>query len=295
MWQNAQTIFLSIILESLPFILLGVIVSSLIQEVIPQEKWLRFFPRQKGRAVLFASLLGLVIPVCDCGTIPVARSLIRKGVPVAAAVTFTLAAPVVNPITMTATYVAFGMDSSFMWLRTGVTLSISLFIGWLLLAVRDTKMVLRYEQAKHRSTSERSIKHKGKKIGRALEHSLHEFFEVGIFVVLSAAVAALLQTLAPPSLFTVVGAHPIWSVGGMMGLGSLLSLCSEADAFVARSLAGLTTAGGVVGFLVIGQMIDMRNLFLFPRVFRMRITVITFMLATLLTLALGILINIWHM
>jgi uncharacterized membrane protein YraQ (UPF0718 family) len=122
-------------------------------------------------------------------------------------------------------------------------------------------------------------------------HAIIEFFEVGGFVVASAAVAAVLQTWVPASVLSPIGKHPIWSVVGMMVLAILFSLCSEADAFVARSLAGLTTSGGVLGFLVIGQMIDMRNLFLLPSVFSRRIVIITFFLAMSLTLCGGILIN----
>lgn len=325
LWQSAQTIFLGIVLESLPFILLGVLISSFIQELVSQEKMLRLMPKNGIMAVLVSSLFGLVLPVCDCGTIPVARSLIRKGVPTSAAVSFTLSAPVVNPITMFATYVAFGMNSSMMWLRVATTFVISVVIGWILhlfepkkkkrsemrsyepsltevaaTNFRRTQSGIKAsfhvgsEKVIQESRSRRSVRHKrslSQVFGAVIGHAIIEFFEVGGFVVASAAVAAVLQTWVPASVLSPIGKHPIWSVAGMMVLAILLSLCSEADAFVARSLAGLTTSGGVLGFLVIGQMIDMRNLFLLPSVFSRRIVTITFFLAIMLTLCGGILIN----
>ncbi|MBN2910101.1 permease [Polycladomyces sp. WAk] len=298
MWQAAQTIFLSIVLESLPFVLLGVLLSSLIQELVSQERMLRLMPKNGKMAVLVSSLFGLVLPVCDCGTIPVARSLIRKGMPTSVAVSFTLSAPVVNPITMIATYVAFGMNASMMWLRVTTTFVISVVIGWILLSIetKENKHLETrcYEHALAETATTRSVQHRrsvSQVFGAVIGHAIIEFFEVGGFVVASAAVAAVLQTWIPASVLSPVGKDPIWSVAGMMILAILLSLCSEADAFVARSLSGLTTTGGVLGFLVIGQMIDMRNMFLLPSVFSRRIVIIAFSLAMILTLCGGILIN----
>jgi len=300
MWQTAQTIFLSIVLESLPFILLGVLLSSLIQELVSQERMLRLMPKNGRMAVFVSSLFGLVLPVCDCGTIPVARSLIRKGIPTSVAVSFTLSAPVVNPITMIATYVAFGMNASMMWLRVATTFVISVVIGWILLyfETKQNKHTFSEIRGNELSLAEiattRSVQHRrsiSQVFGAVIGHAIIEFFEVGGFVVASAAVAAVLQTWIPASVLSPIGKDPIWSVAGMMILAILLSLCSEADAFVARSLAGLTTTGGVLGFLVIGQMIDMRNMFLLPSVFSRRIVIIAFSLAMILTLCGGILIN----
>lgn len=298
MWQAAQTIFLSIVLESLPFILLGVLLSSLIQEIVPREKMLRMIPKNGAMAVVFSSFLGFVLPVCDCGSIPVARSLMRKGVPVSAAMTFVLAAPVVNPLTMIATYFAFGMNPSMMWARTTATLVIAVAIGWVLLSIESKRRKLsrgdHYELPMLEMAATGAIAPRRTVLqvsGAVIEHAVIEFFEVGGFVIISAAVATLLQTFVPVSLISPIGQHPVWSVLAMMALASLLSLCSEADAFVARSLAGLTMPGGVLGFLVTGQMIDMRNIFLLPRVFPGWAVKIAFCLAIVLPLCVGIWFN----
>jgi uncharacterized membrane protein YraQ (UPF0718 family) len=296
MWQNMQTIFLSIILESMPFVLLGVIVSSLIQEVIPHEKLLRVMPKSKKGMIFCLPLLGMFIPVCDCGVVPVARSLMQKGVPVPAAMAFILAAPVVNPLTMLATYAAFGMNPVMMWIRVGAAYSIAVLIGWILLVlrvekVREAQVVRHHTPFKSLTVLSSSKRTFHETFVRILRHTLEEFFEVGVFVVISAAVSALLQTYMPSSIIASVGQHPIWSVVGMMFLAVVLSLCAQADAFVARSLAGLTTIGGIAGFLVIGQMIDIRNLFLLPRVFHTQVVILTFALTIIFTLCIGVAIN----
>lgn len=331
MLQAAQTIFLSIILESLPFILLGVLISSLIQEFVSQATLLRLMPKNRAVAVFVSTLLGLVVPVCDCGTVPVARRLIAKGLPMSAAMAFTLAAPVVNPLTMIATYVAFGMNPTMMLARTATTLSIALAIGWVLLYLEPKNRNLSFQHELHmiemaatqheanvhapERNNDHAIEHdqlhghahnhshdlthhfQSKRtlrqvLSNVIRHTIIEFFEVGVFVVFSAAVAALLQTAFPAALLATVSQHPVGSVAAMMLLGMILSLCSEADAFVARSLAGLTTNGGMLGFLVIGQMIDLRNLLLLPRVFPKKVVISTFVLALLLTLYAGIWVNL---
>jgi uncharacterized protein len=299
MWQNTQTIFLSIILESLPFILIGVIISSVIQELVSQERMLRLMPKNRIAAVFASSLLGLVLPVCDCGTIPVARSLMGKGMPTAAAMTFTLAAPVINPLTLFATYVAFGMNTTMMWMRAGATFSIAVLTGCALLYLEGGKRARTHAFQELAVTSaellpmvETRTRRSVWKVGASvIEHAIIEFFEIGGFVVISAAVAALLQTYMPGSALAMVGEHPVWSVLAMMALAILLSLCSEADAFVARSLAGLTTTGGVLSFLVIGQMIDLRNIMLLPRVFPKPVVRRTYFLVILLTAYAGIMLN----
>jgi uncharacterized membrane protein YraQ (UPF0718 family) len=302
MWQTAQTLFLSIILEALPFVLLGVIVSSLIQELISRERMLRLLPKNRTLSVVIASLLGLVLPVCDCGTIPVARSFLKKGVPLACAMTFTLAAPVINPITMIATYVAFGLNASMMWSRVAATFGISVLVGWTLLYLerkRPQSVPFRHTapdmELPMLETAATAVPQRRRTpwqvVQGVLNHAIIEFFEVGVFVVLSAFVAAALQTMVPTHVLASVGEHPILSVLAMMLLAVLLSLCSEADAFVARSLSGLTTSGGVLSFLVIGQMIDMRNLFLLPRTFPSWAVRFTYLLVILLTLSVGIAYN----
>jgi uncharacterized membrane protein YraQ (UPF0718 family) len=306
MWQSAQTIFLSIVLEALPFVVLGVMISSLIQTLVSQERMMSLLPKNGALSVVGASLLGLVLPVCDCGTIPVARSLIRKGVPVSAAMAFTLSAPVINPLTMIATFVAFGFSTTMMWARVAATFGIAVVIGWVLLAAENRRkaadatknavgaaaLELPMLETAATTNAPRPRRSPGEVFRHVINHAVIEFFEVGVFVVISAAVAALLQTFMPASVTQAIGDHPVLSVLVMMALAIILSLCSEADAFVARSLASLTTGGGVLGFLVIGQMIDLRNILLLPRVYDRWVVARTFGLAIVLTFAVGVGVNV---
>lgn len=101
------TIFLSIIIEALPFILIGVLASSFIHIFLSEENIQRFLPRRRLIRLSVAALLGVFFPICECGIVPVIRRLVAKGVPLSVGVTFMLAAPIINPVVAASTFMAF--------------------------------------------------------------------------------------------------------------------------------------------------------------------------------------------
>jgi uncharacterized membrane protein YraQ (UPF0718 family) len=105
--QNFITLFLGIVIESLPFVVLGVIVSVLVALFVSEDVILKLLPKNRYASHIFFALVGIFIPVCQCGNIPVARRFVMKGLSSSQAITFLLAAPVVNPITILTTYFAF--------------------------------------------------------------------------------------------------------------------------------------------------------------------------------------------
>ncbi len=105
--QSFAFSFLSVLFESVPFLLLGALISGLIEVFVPARWMTGILPRKAFPAVLISALLGLVFPMCECGVVPVIRRLMKKGLPVSCAVTYLLASPVVNPITAISTFAAF--------------------------------------------------------------------------------------------------------------------------------------------------------------------------------------------
>ena len=105
--QDFAFAFLSILFEGAPFILLGTLISGFIDIYMPPGMMDRFLPRNKTLAVVVAGLMGTVFPVCECAVVPVIRRLVRKGLPMSCALTYMLAAPIVNPITALSTWKAF--------------------------------------------------------------------------------------------------------------------------------------------------------------------------------------------
>ena len=101
------TFFVAILLEAMPFVLIGSLLSGAIEVFVPKERIAQLVPKNRFQAILLFGLLGIAFPVCECGIVPVIRRLLQKGVPLSCGITYLLAAPIVQPIVLAATVVAF--------------------------------------------------------------------------------------------------------------------------------------------------------------------------------------------
>ncbi|WEG14898.1 permease [Pullulanibacillus sp. KACC 23026] len=278
--QPVHTIFLAILVESLPFILIGAILSSLIHIYISEERLARLFPTRNIGSVLVGALIGFILPVCDCGTIPISRSLLKKGVPLPAVISFVLAAPVINPITMLATYVAFGFNWKMMLLRVLCTFSVAVLIG-ILASGWGEEATLPYQQlVQVRSESTASAagkkqkKNGGHPFSSIIDHTVEELFGIYGYLIMSAGMASIYEVYHTQYVANLLPQHGVFGVLTMMALAILFSLCSTADAFVARTLAPMAFSNGpILAFMVVGQMVDVRNIFLLPKTFGKQVSI----------------------
>ena len=142
--QDFAFAFLSILLEGAPFILLGTLISGFIDVYLPPRIMERLLPRNKFGAVLLSGLLGILFPVCECAVVPVIRRLVKKGLPVSCALTYMLAAPIVNPVTALSTFKAFSGQAPLFMTGSRLALGylIAITVGFLLLRI-PLKFVLR--------------------------------------------------------------------------------------------------------------------------------------------------------
>jgi uncharacterized protein len=269
-------IFSSIVVEALPFVLLGALVSGAIAVYVPNRFFERIARLPVGLQVPGAAFGGLAFPVCECGSVPVARRLILRGVHPAAGVAFMLASPVMNPIVLASTWVAYsgrGLGAEMVLGRAGFGLVLAALIGItvgrvtadVLLRPRSQE-VFGHEHSGHDHDSEIEGAPRREQF---LEHVATDFLFMGKFIVLGAALAAILQTLVPQSIVSGVADSTILAPLALMGLAFMLSLCSEADAFVAVSFTAFTP-GSQLAFLVLGPMIDTKLTLLYGATFRRR-------------------------
>jgi len=140
--NNSFTIFLSLLVEAIPFLLLGVLFSGLLLGFVDERKLVSRIPRNPLLAALMGSSIGFLFPVCECGNVPVARRLLMQGVPAPAAIGFLLAAPTINPIVIWSTWVAFRDQPEIVVLRVVFSLSIATIIGWVFSAQADLRPLL---------------------------------------------------------------------------------------------------------------------------------------------------------
>ncbi|MCU0524910.1 MAG: permease [Elainella sp. Prado103] len=136
------TLFFSLLVEAIPFLLIGVLFSSALLFFVDERKLVAAIPKHPLLAALAGSLIGFLFPVCECGNVPVARRLIIQGAPAAMAIGFLLAAPVVNPVVFWATWVAFRDQPEMVFLRIGFSLLIATLIGWVFSSQTDLRPLM---------------------------------------------------------------------------------------------------------------------------------------------------------
>lgn len=270
---NWATIFVAIVVQAIPFLVLGVSVSAAIAAFVPPTALARAMPERAALAIPTAAVAGAALPGCECGSIPIARRLIERGVTPAAALTFLLASPAVNPVVLVATAVAFPGRPAMVVARLLASLLASVAVGLLWTAVGKEEWVAR---------ARREVHHAGSRTSVFTATALHDFLSAGGFLVIGAAAAATLQTVVPRSVVDAF-ASPGWvAVLALAVLAVLLSICSEADAFVAASLRQFPLTARLA-FLVVGPMVDLKLIALqagtFGRSFALRFAPLTFVCA----------------
>ncbi len=282
-----KILFLSIILEAFPFILLGVLFSALLQ-VFVSEQWIaRFTPRNPAAGVLYGSLLGLLFPLCECGMIPVVRRLIRKGLPAYIGIVYIIAGPIVNPVVFASTWTAFRTRPELAYSRAGLALAVSITVGLLLYRFMRTSP-LRTAREQHDHQHDHHARQGSSRIASTLAHASDEFFEMGKYLIFGALLTALIQTAVTRETLASIGDHPWFSHLFMMGFAFLLSICSTSDAFVAASFTGTFGAGSLLAFLVFGPMIDLKNTLMLLSAFRVKVV-----LGLIAVIGLLVLIGSW--
>lgn len=299
--QTLSLIFTSIILEALPFMLLGSMIGGLVEIFVSRERMTALLPKKHPwLSVFIAAGLGIIFPICECAVVPVVRRLAKKGLPAGAAIAYLLGGPIVNPIVAASTALAYKFDGMVVLLRVSGGYLIAVVVGLAMSRLFHSDRALRADLKLEANTScqcgdqdlpplagfpvaqsadieaecECGHDHAGgswlKKIVSALRHAADDFMAVGHFLVIGAFIAALAQTYIDRKLFLDIAGHFGLSSMLMMALAILLNLCSEADAFIAASFRGLMSLPSQMAFLLTGPMFDLKLLLMYQILFRKR-------------------------
>lgn len=271
-------IFLSIVIEALPFVLLGCIISGALHVYLTPERVKKFLPNNKFLSILVGSTMGIFFPSCECGIVPIVNQFVRKKVPTYTAFAFMLTAPIINPIVLFSTFIAFGNSWKFALLRAVGSLLVAVVVGsWLAYfykqpilneeGLRAMQEVPVHQHDHHEKISRIHA------IGHVLDHSLDEFFDTGRYLMIGALLSASMQTYLPTKWILTLGSTKLLAIFVMIILAVILSLCSEADAFIGSSLLSLFGQAPVIAFLVFGPMVDIKNLLMMKRYFNTRFIV----------------------
>lgn len=280
--NQAFTLFLSLLVEAIPFLLLGVLFSSVLFLFVDERRLIAVMPRQPLLGALCGSLVGFLFPVCECGNVPVARRLLLQGFPPAVAIGFLLAAPTVNPVVIWSTWIAFRDRPELVLLRVIFSLGIATLMGWIFSAQKDLRPLLRPSLARamvspmtgQPRASVSPLLLSGtfwlgqsssvlgmtpalalnpalslpwiRRLPLLVDNMVQELRELGGMLVIGSAIATVIQVAVPREVIVSLGQGPITSILAMLVMALVVSICSTVDAFL-PSLLPLPLLGGTAG------------------------------------------------
>ncbi|AFY86750.1 permease [Chroococcidiopsis thermalis] len=331
--NNAFTLFLSLLVEAMPFLLLGVLFSGILLLFVDERKLIAKLPKNPLLGALVGSMVGFLFPVCECGNVPVARRMLMQGVPTPVAIGFLLAAPTINPIVIWATWTAFRDQPEIVVLRVVFSLAIATIIGWVFSVQKDLRPLLQPALAAawqpkqpHKDRKKTSsdllqsgtfwlsgtgdpirldasvlqanlaatpIKPLSERLRLLLDNTIQELRELGSVLVIGSAIAALIQVFIPREVILNLGGGEITSILTMMLLAAVVSICSTVDSFFALSFASTFTSGSLLAFLIFGPTIDLKGIGLMLSIFKPRAIIYLFALVAQLTFLFTLFVNLY--
>jgi uncharacterized membrane protein YraQ (UPF0718 family) len=276
------SIFTSIVLEAIPFIIIGSFVSGIIQIFVSEEIIAKVIPSVSILGYFEAALIGLIFPVCECAIIPITRRLIKKGVPLGFGVTFMLAVPIINPVVIMSTYYAFYDKQAMVILRTVGGFVAAILIGIIVNSLVENKKGIILDSVANDNFCNcgcNDFLGNKNKFRALFDHTNREFLDIIRYLIFGAFISSGFQVIASHGGFNFISNNKIVVIIFMMFLGFVLSLCSEADAFVGKSFLVNYSFSGVAAFLILGPMLDLKNLIMlygaFKKSFVIKLVIVT--------------------
>jgi uncharacterized membrane protein YraQ (UPF0718 family) len=289
--------FLSVLFEGAPFLLLGALISGFVDVFVSSERIMKLLPSRPGPAIFVAGLLGLIFPICECGSVIIVRRFIRKGLPLGVATCYMLAAPIVSPIVALSTFKAFsGQDPWLMLsLRLGFGYAIAVIVA-LIVHQLPRSFVAQPSPADAVPRRRTGLSISGeaagdepapldfaqivaaasplKKVMLAIQSATADFLDVTVFFVIGTAITSVFAVGVNREFIAPFAQSPFLSVVALMVLAALLALCSTTDAFVAATQLTAFSPAAKLAFLLFGPVFDLKLFWLYGLIFRRRFVVL---------------------
>ena len=292
--------FWAVFIQAFPFVLGGAFISAYISGINSggtKRKWIDNFLKRNRLAPFVISIL---FPSCDCSSSVIFAGMLKNGVPFSSSITYYLVAPLLNPIVILSTFFAFPGDVKMIVSRIFIGIIISILVPFILCRIfTDPVKVLIHSDANEHSHHEDGCScgcshHSHKEsifisAGRELIHVLP-------FVIGGILASSVFQTFFPKEAFSFSksGSAVIIQTFMMMAAAFILSVCATSDAFIAASFRGFLSSGSILAFLLLGPMIDVKNVIVLSSYFKKRfvilLTVSVFVVTFILSIAFSYLI-----
>ena len=302
------TLFFCLFLQALPFLLLGVIISSWLLVFVNQRQLLARLPRNPLLEVLLGSCMGLFLPVCQYGNIPLARRLLIQRVPVPLVVSFLLAAPTINPLVIWLTISAFPQEPEIVFWRVVFAWLIAIIVGCIFISYQGKRSLLVIDNLNleptplllqtgtflpiinasqplligskiHVSNQEvQSVKNEDSKLYLFLDNLIKELLEFGSFLIIGSAIAAIIQVFFLKTDLLLWGENNFAKILSAMLFGSVSSLGSIVNTLTITNLREVLTNGSMIALLLFSSFFDIKSLVLTVAAFRYKEVIYLFIL-----------------
>lgn len=322
----AITLFLSLLVSSLPFLLLGILVSSWLLVFVDEHQLAAKFPRNPILGAIIGSSLGMIIPVCQYGNVPVTRRFLIHGVPLSVALSFFVAAPTVNPIVLWLTWRAFPNHLSILFYRLLLAWIIAFIVGLIFSTYKEkpssadreaTPLSLQSRcyllpsgtflvpsdesQPLHRvgnlvyEYKTTAIARRSLKVGLSLlwQNASKETLELGSILVAGCAIATLAQMFLPQAQILEWGQAPVSQIFVMILLGIILSLGSTNSGFFLSFFTSTFLNGSLLSFLLFSSVVDLKSVGLMFFVLRFKAVIYLIILVLELTFLSALILNFY--
>ncbi|WP_308492191.1 permease [Microbacterium terrisoli] len=287
--QDGLTLSISVLIESLPFVMIGVVLSIVVQVWVPPGALERWMPRRAWARRIVLSFLGMFVPVCECGNVPFARGLLMRGFSVPETLTFLIAAPIVNPIVIITTHQAFGFSDGILIARLGGGLLVANLLGWIFSRHPHPERLLTERFIRTCDIAAQDRHGRGQ---RSIAQFVVELRAVMPALIIGSALAGAVQVLIPRDALLAIGSNPVLSIVTMVLLAMIVSICSNVDSFFALSFAATFTPGSIAAFLIVGPLVDVKMLTLLRTTFRAPALVVMVVVVVLTAFAIAVGVNL---
>lgn len=285
-WLPVNTVIRGVsglLLQAVPFTLIGVLVSAAVETWVTEDFIEKHATKSIANGFLAAILAGVCVPVCDCVVVPTFSRLVARKLPLPCAVTFLCAVPVVNPVSIWATWYAFADVPAVAVTRVALGVGVALLVGVSFVIFPVKSQVLRQNvlekvradcvdcavcadfgklqsgnsSYKNSSSFKSGIKNSLKTYAH---HIYSDFMRLMPIILFGTIVASIIRVWLGADPASKVNTTIVFvAIPAMMLIAYASSLCSSSDAVIARSLASSLPMSSVIVFLLFGPMLDIKN------------------------------------
>lgn len=278
--------------EIFPSLLLGFFLSGILHEFIPQSFTERYLNRKGILPIIYVTVLGIILPVCCFGSLPIAISFRKKGVPLGPVLAFLVATPATSISAILVTLKLFGTLYTVYLCITVIILGLIMGIIGNSLKVPEVKEKIESCPMCAENNHSNHFHHSKRFLDRIVSVFTYAFIdlpkEIGIEIILGILLAAFVASFKPLEFFLnrYLGGFLSYIFSLLFGL--IMYICSTASvplvhAFVSK---GLVAGAGLV-MLIAGPVTSWGSMLVLKKEFGLKVLLIYLLVIAVVSITAG--------